>query len=1125
MAIVGFSSNLFEGPIPLPTVDISILDLSDNQLTGPIPPTIGESMPNLLFLSLSGNKITGAIPASIGRMQHLSVLDLSRNCLTGSIPSSMENCSYLKVLDFRKNSLSGIIPGSLGQLNQLQSLHLSNNMLSGDLPSSFQNLSSSETLDLANNKLTGSILPWIRDGFPDLRILCLRSNAFSGDLPSEVSNLTSLQVLDLADNDLIGTIPDVGGTVKHDSGNDHIDDWFYLSVGLGFATDLSCNHLEWKSATWNSTRAPHALLDLLRIYSIFSTHLIDESSSEENKNFLAIHENRDHIFRLQRTWLIVVDISRVEHMGRVSVLVLVLAILCSTTREFSCMVDAQLADCLESDREALLDFKNGLEDPENRLSSWQGINCCQWQGISCENSTGAVVTVNISRYGFWNLSGEIRPSLMRLKSLKNLDLSFNSFSNIPIPEFFGSLRNLQYLNLLNAGFGGIIPPNLGNLSSLHHLDVSFNLLAVENLEWVASLHSLKYLAMKSVNLSAIGLNWLRVLNKLPVLTEMHLLDCGLSGSIQHLSSVNFTSLAVIDLSFNNFKSKFPDWLVNVSSLVSVHLNDGGLHGRIPVGLSELPNLRFLTLLWNRNLTASCSKLFQGSWRKIEVLFLRGNKLHGKLPASFGNMTSLTDFDLSQNNVEGGIPGSIGKLCNLRYFYMSFNNLDGRFPQLLEGTTNCLSKSPLPSLMHLTLAINQLVGKLPEWLGQLENLVELDLEHNSLQGPIPASLGKLQHLTEMVLAENELNGTLPESFGQLSELTLLDLSFNQLMGIVTEVHFSKLSKLVYLYMFSNSLTLNVSSNWVPPFQVVDLDMGLNISYNQLQGQLPNPFHFRGPCEEVNLCSNLFRGPIILPTGETEGLIPGSLSRLNQLKILYLSNNMLSGELPSSFQNLSRLETMDLRSNRFTGSIPPWIGEGFPVLRILSLRSNAFSGELPSNLSNLTSLQVLDLAENDLIGSIPASFDGTGGTVKRDNGNDLIDKWFYLSIGLGFSSAFLLQIWETSLACSTYLDVSSQFSYISVNNLEWVTALRTLKHLMMNGVDLSVVGLDWVGVLNKLPILTELHSSSCGLSVSIPYPNSVNFTTLTEIDLSFNFSTQFLDCFLNISSLISVNASYS
>ncbi|KAK9283131.1 hypothetical protein L1049_011362 [Liquidambar formosana] len=746
-------------------------------------------------------------------------------------------------------------------------------------------------------------------------------------------------------------------------------------------------------------------------------------------------------------------------MGRFPFLGLIIAIISLRTRDFVCNGDTSFVGCLESDREALIDFKSGLEDPENQLSSWQGTNCCQWRGIKCDNRTGAVITVDLhnphplssdpsSRYGFFNLSGEIRPSLIKLKSLRNLDLSLNTFQNIPIPEFFGSLKNLRYLNLSKAGFSGAIPPNLGNLSSLQYLDVSsqFSSLAIDNLEWMTGLGSLKHLAMNGVDLSMLGTSWAGVLNKLPDITELHLSECGLSASLPSLSFVNFTALAVIDLSFNSFNSKFPVWLVNISSLLSVDISYSALRGRIPLGLSELPNLQYLNLAGNDNLSASCYTLFMGSWKEIKTINLAANKLHGKLPSSIGNMTSLVDFNLFANNVEGGIPSSIGKLCNLKYFDLSGNNLTGSLPEFLVGTEICVSNSPLSSLMYLELSNNQLVGKLPEWLGQLENLVELSLNYNLLQGPIPASLGTLQHLTDMGLGGNELYGTLPDSLGQLSELSILDVSFNQLTGIISEVHFSKLKKLKLLHLSSNSFILNVSSNWVPPFQVRYLDMGscqlgplfppwlksqeeimyldfsnasisgsiphwfwdisfnlslLNVSFNQLQGQLPNPLKV-APFADIDLSSNIFHGPIPLPTVEIElldlsnnqfsgpippkigesmpnliffslsgnqimGEIPVSLGEMLFLEVIDLSRNSLTGNIPSILENCSYLKVLDLSHNNLTGVIPWSLGQ-LKLLQSLHLSSNMLSGEFPASFQNLSSLETLDLGHNRLLGSI-------------------------------------------------------------------------------------------------------------------------------------------------------------
>ncbi|KAM0895509.1 hypothetical protein ACQ4PT_023778 [Festuca glaucescens] len=105
--------------------------------------------------------------------------------------------------------------------------------------------------------------------------------------------------------------------------------------------------------------------------------------------------------------------------------------------------------CIPRERDALLDFKAGLTDPGNFLSSWQGANCCQWKGVECSNGTGHVVTLRVST-GFYSpelIGGEIRPSLLTLQHLDWLDLSENDFGGKPIPKFIGNLRSLTYLIL------------------------------------------------------------------------------------------------------------------------------------------------------------------------------------------------------------------------------------------------------------------------------------------------------------------------------------------------------------------------------------------------------------------------------------------------------------------------------------------------------------------------------------------------------------------------------------------------------------------------------------------------------------------------------------------------------
>ena len=236
---------------------------------------------------------------------------------------------------------------------------------------------------------------------------------------------------------------------------------------------------------------------------------------------------------------------------------------------------------------SFISFKKGLIDLSGRLSSCVGEDCCQWRGIDCNNISGHVTkldlrnqfesnTLNSTYDGdFWInslLGGEISSSSIYLKFLFYLDLSWNDFEGIRIPEFLCMIENLMYLNLSSSLFYGEIPPHLGNLSSLMHLGLhgNFNMHA-KNLGWLSSLSSLKFLDMGGVNLSGARADWLHAVNMLSSLMELHLSRCGIK-SLPSLPFYNFTSLFVLDLSYNNFSSSIPHWLFNLNSLTKLHFS-------------------------------------------------------------------------------------------------------------------------------------------------------------------------------------------------------------------------------------------------------------------------------------------------------------------------------------------------------------------------------------------------------------------------------------------------------------------------------------------------------------------------------------------------------------------------
>ncbi|GKV15190.1 hypothetical protein SLEP1_g25992 [Rubroshorea leprosula] len=276
------------------------------------------------------------------------------------------------------------------------------------------------------------------------------------------------------------------------------------------------------------------------------------------------------------------------------------------------------AVCSESEKKALLKFKQGIVDRTNRLASWVSDgDCCRWTGIVCDNMTGHVIELHLRTTPPWEvhyyvvddyeaddayersrLGGKISPSLLHLKHLSYLDLSNNDFGGIHIPKFFGSLGSLQYLNLSHAKFGGEVPHHLGNLSNLKYLNLGNNYhhtMYVENLHWLSSLSSLEYLDLSYVNLSQAS-NWFHALNTFPSLVELHLSYCQLPYQVNPIASVNLSSLATLSLSQNYFQNlSMINWVFGLKNLISLDLGDNDIEGPIPYGLRNLTLLNHLDL--------------------------------------------------------------------------------------------------------------------------------------------------------------------------------------------------------------------------------------------------------------------------------------------------------------------------------------------------------------------------------------------------------------------------------------------------------------------------------------------------------------------------------------------------
>ncbi|XP_016675176.1 receptor-like protein EIX2 [Gossypium hirsutum] len=263
---INMSFNQISGTFPNNSIHISLLDLSSNNFSRPLPRFSLDYM--MGAINLSKNKFTGSVSpiCSITDKGGLALLDLSNNLFSGVVPDCFESFRSLTALNLGDNSFSGSLPSSLGSLVSLEKLSLRGNKFSGVLPSSLQNCAKLKFLDLSDNELSGEIPMWIGQKLSSLVFLSLQGNQFRGRIPHQLCGLKNLQILDLSVNKIPGTLPpclnnftsmakkvSLERRIEHpilDTGVGDEPSWIiqgtkqsYPQLGLLLAIDLSWNKL------------------------------------------------------------------------------------------------------------------------------------------------------------------------------------------------------------------------------------------------------------------------------------------------------------------------------------------------------------------------------------------------------------------------------------------------------------------------------------------------------------------------------------------------------------------------------------------------------------------------------------------------------------------------------------------------------------------------------------------------------------------------------------------------------------------------------------------------------------------------------------------------------------------
>ncbi|GAA0165962.1 hypothetical protein Leryth_019073 [Lithospermum erythrorhizon] len=346
------------------------------------------------------------------------------------------------------------------------------------------------------------------------------------------------------------------------------------------------------------------------------------------------------------------------------------------------------------------------------------------------------------------------------------------------------------------------------------------------------------------------------LNKLASLQTFLVQRNSLSGSMP--SFANMTSLKEIDMAFNSFDSVPKDFLLGLTSLQKVSLNN------------------------NTNLAA---------W---------------ELPTYIAESYNLQEFVVSACNVVGSMPDVFDKLPSLQSLRLSFNSLTGPLPlsmansglqnlwlnnqeKGLSGPISVLSS--MKQLSQVWLHLNAFTGGIPD-LSNCTNLFDLQLRNNMLTGPVPPSLLNMPKLVNVTLQNNKFQGEIPQ-FRNGVQVTLgTTNNFCSPSPGPCDAQVTILIEIAGGFGYPMTLAESWGGNDVcRGWKSITCDsQGKNVSI-------------------VNLAKQ-----------GMSGNISPSFSKLVSLKTLVLSDNVITGEIPQSLTTLSQLQLFDVSNNNLSGPIP-------------------------------------------------------------------------------------------------------------------------------------------------------------------------------------------------------------
>ncbi|XP_071698951.1 receptor-like protein 6 [Rutidosis leptorrhynchoides] len=653
---------------------------------------------------------------------------------------------------------------------------------------------------------------------------------------------------------------------------------------------------------------------------------------------------------------------------------------------------------------ALFQFKQSiLHQDSNFFNSWRlitnnrsdnGSDCCLWNGVVCtKNNARHVIELDLSKS---SLQGPIssNSTIFNLAYLQKLNLSMNDFSNSRIPTEIAHLNKLRTLDLSNSSFSGQIPSEISYLTQLSWLDLSLNPLQSPSLD--------------------------RLLR-------------------------NMTALEVLHLSGVKINSFVPRFLANFSSLTSINLTECQLQDEFPSSIFHLPNLKYLALRNNQNLSGTFPDFHNNTL--LETLDLGTTGFSGIIQEqSLTKLTNLVNLDLRSCHFWGPVPVTISNLTQLNYLILRNNAFTGAIPSLVSLTklvtldftsiTFDQGSMPdwivkLPALRTLSLQAVNISSEIPPSFANLTKLNAIKMAANSIYGRIPYSFMNLTQLSVISFHDNHLEGSISRAFSNFENLTYFHLGYNMFEGRVDFDTFAGLKKLESFYLDYNNISFVDANNYTsvvlpalknlglsycnlnefPTFLGLQNNMEVLIfKQNQIEGLVPVWFWNNSleTLQILDLSLNLITGfeqhPVYLPWvnlgvfgimyNQLQGQLPVPPPTL---VYYYLNYNNLSGEIPSSICEARSLQLLDLSFNNMNGTLPSCLGSLSNSLFALNLKGNNFNGTMMNEFTDGCLLNRIELSENQFTGPLPRSLTNCTRLEVLSLGDNLFDDVFPYWLG--------------------------------------------------------------------------------------------------------------------------------